>query len=126
MKNWIVAATIALQAVFEPAKSMLLTVLVLIVVDLVSGILAARKRGESIRSAGIGRTVVKLLIYEVSIALAFLTETYLTGPEIPCAKVVASLIGTTELLSVLENLNTLSNGDLLKSIIDKISSLGKR
>lgn len=126
MKSWATALIISLQAIFQPAQSMFATVLVLIVADLVTGILAARKRGESVNSAGIGRTIVKLLIYELAIALAFLTQTYLTGPDIPCAKIVASLVGTAELLSVLENLNTLSNGQLLKSIIDKISGLGKQ
>ncbi len=126
MKSWVVAAMVTIQAVFQPAKSMILTVLVLIVCDLITGILAARKQSKPIKSAGIGRTVVKLVIYELAIILAFLTETYLTGPSIPCSKVAASLIGTTELLSVLENLNILSNGDLLKSIIDKISQIGKQ
>lgn len=125
MRNWITAVLVSLQAIFQPAQSMLLTALVLIVVDLITGIAAAKKMGKPITSAGIGRTVVKLLVYEVAIALAFLTETYMTGPAIPCAKVAASLIGTTELLSVLENVNILSGGDLLKSIIDKISSIGK-
>lgn len=116
---------VTLQAIFQPAQAMILTVLVLIVCDLVTGILAARKQGKPIRSAGIGRTVVKLVIYELAICLAFLTETYLTGPSIAASKIAASLIGTTELLSVLENLNVLSNGDLLKSIIDRISKIGK-
>jgi phage-related holin len=126
VKNWILATMVTLQAVFQPAQSMLLTVLVLIVCDLITGVLAARKRGESIKSAGIGRTIVKLVIYELAIGLSFLAETYLMGPLIPASKIAASLIGTTELLSVLENLNTLSGGDLLKSIIDKLTSLGKQ
>lgn len=126
MKNWLIALMTTAQVILEPAKPMFLTVLLLIFVDLVSGILAARKRGESVNSAGIGRTVVKLLIYELVICLSFLAETYLMGPLIPASKICASLIGTAELLSVLENLNTLSGGTLLKAIIDKITSMGKQ
>lgn len=126
MRNWLIALMTTAQVILEPAKPMFLTVLLLIFVDLVSGILAARKRGESVNSAGIGRTVVKLLIYELVICLSFLAETYLMGPLIPASKICASLIGTAELLSVLENLNTLSGGTLLKAIIDKITSMGKQ
>ena len=126
MKNYLLALSTTLSAIFAPAKGMLVTALVLILIDLVTGIAAARKRKESINSAGIGRTVVKLMVYEISIALAFLTQTYLTGPNIPCASIVASLVGTTELLSCLENINEISGGQLLKQILDKISQLGKQ
>lgn len=126
MKNWLLALMTTVQVILEPAKPMFLTVLLLIVVDLVSGVLAARKRGESINSAGIGRTVGKLLIYELVIGLAFVAETYLMGPMIPASKICASLIGTAELLSVLENLNALSGGTLLKTIIEKLTTLGKQ
>lgn len=126
MKNFLLALTTSLSAIFAPAKGMLLTALLLIVVDLVTGILAARKRKETINSMGIGRTVVKLVVYELAIGLAFLTQTYLTGPGIPCASIVASLVGTTELLSCMENINELSGGQLLKAILDKLSTLGKQ
>lgn len=126
LKNWLIAALTTAQVILEPAKPMFLSVLFLIVVDLITGILAARKRNESINSAGIGRTVAKLVIYEAAICAAFIAETYLTGSLIPASKITASLIGTAELLSVLENLNALSNGELLKTLIDKLTSIGKQ
>ena len=122
MKEWGLKVALSLLAVFAPAKGMIVTAFVLIVVDLITGVLAARKEKQPITSAGIGRTVVKALVYETAIILAFLTQTYLTGPEIPCANIVASLIGLTELKSILENLQILSGGQLLNMIIDKLGS----
>jgi hypothetical protein len=122
LKNWAIKLSLTILAIFAPAGPMVLTVGALCIVDLVTGILAARKRGEAITSAGIGRTVSKLLVYEGAVLLAFLTQQYLTGPAVPCAQIVASLVGLTELTSCLENINELSGKDLLKSIIKKISS----
>lgn len=104
---------------------MLIAAAVLIFIDLITGMAAARKRHEPITSAGIGRSVAKLLVYEIAIALAFIAEKYLTGPNIPLSHIVASLVGVTELLSCYENINELSGQNLLKSIIDKIGSQNK-
>ena len=116
---------ITVLAIFAPAKAMVLTTLSLCLVDLITGVLAARKRGETITSAGLGRTITKLAVYETAVLLAFLTQQYLTGPNVPCAQIVASLIGLTELTSCMENMNSISGTDVLKSVIDKLSSKNK-
>ncbi len=126
MKNYLMSTLIALQAIFEPAKPMFLTIFVLMLSDLILGLLAAKKRGEALNSNGITRTVVKFIIYGVAVGLAFLTQTYLTGDAIPSAKIIASIIGTSELMSCMENLNSLSGGELLKQIIEKLNTLGKQ
>lgn len=122
MKQYIINTLLAIATVFAPAKAMLITCLALVVMDLITGIMASKKAGKPITSSGIRRTIAKLLIYEVTIALAFLTQTYLTGESIPVASIISGIVGLTELTSCLENLNTLSGGDLLKSIIDKLGS----
>lgn len=122
MKQILINAALAVTAVFMPAKAMFLTCLALVIVDLITGLSAARKRKEPITSSGIRRTVTKLLVYELAIALAYLTQKYLTGDSIPTANIVAGLIGITELVSCLENLNAISGQKLLKTIIDKLGS----
>lgn len=122
MRDWIIKISVTVAAMFAPAAPMILTVLALCLVDLITGIWAARKRGESITSAGISRTVVKLLVYETAILLAWITQLHLTGDAVPVAKIVASLVGITELLSCLENINTISGTNLLKTIIEKLGS----
>jgi phage-related holin len=116
---------VALLAVFAPIQSVLLTALTLVLADLITGILASRHRGEKITSAGLQRTVVKLLVYMAVIMLGFLTETYLTGSTVAICKIISSYVGLTELTSIMENLNEISGGSLLKSLISKLGSQNK-
>lgn len=112
---------VALLAIFAPAKSMILASLVMVLIDLLTGLIAARKRQEPITSSGLKRTIIKIAVYEVAILLAFLAETYLILDVLPVAKVVSSFVGITELKSIYENLNEIGGGDLLKSLISKLN-----
>lgn len=109
-------------AVFAPVKAVIITVGVLIVADLVVGLLAARKRGEAIGSAGLRRTVTKAFVYEAAVMLGFLTETYLTGASIPITKLVSGFIGVVELKSILESLDELNGTPLYAALISKLGS----
>lgn len=122
MKQWIINLVLASLALLAPAKSMLLTCLVLILADLVTGLLAAWKTKEPITSAGIRRTVVKLFVYELAIILAYITQKYLLLDSIPASNIVAGAIGLAEMVSCMENLNRISGTDLLKSLISKLGS----
>lgn len=125
MRSYISAIIVSLSAIFAPIQSVMVTMLVLILADLVTGIIAARKRGEAISSSSIRRTVSKILIYEVAIALGFIAQAYLIKDIIPVANLIGSVVGLVELKSVLENLNSISGQDLLKSVIDKLGSQNK-
>lgn len=125
MKLYLSAALLGIASIFAPIQSVLLVTLVLISADLLTGMYAAYKRGEAIQSSAIRRTVSKVLIYEIAIALAFLAEHYLMGDTLPAAKLIASMVGMVELKSVLENLNSISGTDLLKSVIEKLGSQNK-
>jgi phage-related holin len=121
MKHLAYNLVIAALLVFLPIKATLITVMVLVGVDLITGIIAARKRGESITSSGLKRTVVKALAYEAAIILGFLVQSFLTGDTVPVVKILGGLVGMTELKSVLENLEEITGIPLLKTLIDKIS-----
>jgi phage-related holin len=99
--------------------------MVMTLVDLITGLLAARKRGEAVTSLGLRRTVTKLMVYELLVCLAFITEMYLTGPMVPVVKIFAGFIGLTELKSVMENLETLTGMPLIKTLIDKLTNVEK-
>jgi phage-related holin len=111
---------IAIIAVFAPAQAMILSSLALVLIDLITGVMAARKQSVPITSGGLRRTISKLFIYELAILLGFLTQTYLTGEHIPVASIISGFIGLTELTSCLENLNIIGGNNLLKVILDKI------
>jgi hypothetical protein len=98
---------------------MLVTVLALMLGDLFLGIWASKKRGEAITSNGIRRTLTKLVVYELGLLFAFLAEHYLELP-IPVCKLIAGMVAVTEMTSILENLNDISGGSFLKTIISTL------
>lgn len=117
---------LSLLGVFAPIKGIIITVGIVIIVDLITGVLAARKRGEAISSAAIRRTVSKLLIYQTAILTGFLIETYLTSDLVPITKIVASIIGIVEGKSVFENLNSISDNKLFSEILNKLGSVNDK
>jgi phage-related holin len=125
MKSHLAHLGLAILAVFAPAQSMIISTLVLVVVDLITGLIAAHKQGIPITSSGLRRTIGKTLIYEVVILIAFLAQQYLTGPVIPVSSIAAGFIGLTELTSCVENLNVIGGGSLLKALLTKLDSANK-
>lgn len=113
---------LAALAALAPIKAILISVGFLIIFDLFTGIWAASKRGEPIKSAAMRRTVSKMVIYQVAVISGFLVEQYLMNNLIPVAKLVASVIGLVELSSVLENCNSILGKNLFKSIIARLGS----
>ena len=115
------ALFLALIVVFAPIQAAVITTFTLIILDLVTGIMAAKKRGEPISSSGLKRTVGKILLYEISIVAAFLVQQYLTGDLFPASKLVTAMIGLVELSSILENMNTLNGSPIFKALITKLT-----
>lgn len=121
MKQVFTNLILSMLLLFAPIKAALLMVMALTVVDLVSGLIAAKKRGEKITSSGLKRTLVKVFVYEIVTMLGYLTEQYLTGDLLPLLKILTSYIGLVELKSVLENIESITGLDLLKVLIDRIN-----
>ena len=121
METWLKALLVSAVAILAPIQAVMMTVGFLIFADLGTGMLAARKRGEKITSAGIRRTVSKMAVFQVAVISGFLVETYI-GVGIPVSKLVASVIGVTELLSVLENVQTVHGSPIFAKIISKLGS----
>ena len=122
MKEWAVKILVSAMSVLMPIQGTLLTVGVLIFADLITGVWAARKRGEAITSAMLRRSVSKILVYHLVVITGFLVDTYLTGGLIPIAKLAGSVIGLVELTSIMENSNTILGRNIFKSIIVKLGS----
>lgn len=121
MKQKILLAISSICAVFAPIEKTIGTVALLILIDLVSGIVAAKKRNEPITSAGLRRTISKLVIFELSLCIGFLAEHYISG-SLPFTNLIGSFISLGEMTSVMENLNEISGGSLLTTLIQKIGS----
>lgn len=107
----VVKAIALILWLLAPIQKALLTALALVFLDLITGLLAARKQKIPITSFGLRRTVAKLLAYETAIVIAFAVETNLAA-GIPFAHIVGGFIGVTELKSVYENIQILTGVDL--------------
>lgn len=110
-------------SVFAPIKPIIITMIVLVFVDLITGVLAARKRGEKINSAGIRRTVVKLTLYLTAICIGYLVEKYMLSDYLAVSKIAAGLIGLVETKSLFENIDILNGEPIFKSLIKKLGSV---
>jgi phage-related holin len=113
---------LSILAVFAPIKSILIVTGFLIITDLISGILAAKKRGETISSSGLRRTVTKMLVYNLAVISGFLVEKYMISDILAISKLIAGVISIVELKSILENLNTINGSSIFKGIIEKLGS----
>lgn len=122
MKEWLIKIALATLAALAPIQAVLVSVGVLIMMDLVTGIAAAYKRGDKISSAIMRRTISKILVYECAVIAAFVLETYLLQGFMPATKIVGGVIGLVEFKSILENSNTIIGGDVFRSILKKLGS----
>lgn len=117
--KFLTSLPLAIFCVLAPVSPVLATALILVVVDLLTGVVAAKKKGEVINSRGLRRSVTKLFIYEIALMVAFLAGQYLLM-ELPVLKIVASMIGLTELRSVFENLSVISDEPVIKLLVGKL------
>lgn len=120
--EYLKALFIATLAVFAPIQASLVTVVVLIFADLITGIWAAYKRDEQITSSGLRRTISKLILFEAGLALGFLAETYLLYGTLPLAKLIAGMIAMTELKSISENTDDILGESLFTVLMHKLGS----
>lgn len=120
--KYLIPIAMAAIAFLMPLKTVCIAIAVLTLVDLITGLLAAKKCKNPITSSGLKRTVAKLALYYAAVLLGFVAGQYLISPDlIPIEKLITTLIGAVELKSCLENLDIVSGGSFFKSIIDKLS-----
>jgi len=101
-----------------PIQATMLSIGVLVLLDLITGLWAAHKNGEVITSQGIRRTVSKTLAYQMAVIASFIMEQqFLMG--IPVVRVVSGLIAVTEFKSLMENITKITGLDFMKEMIGK-------
>ena len=98
---------LAILAILAPIQASILAVGFLIVADLITGIAAAYKKGESIKSERLKNTAVKMLVYNLLLMSSFIAETYLT-PWIPFTNITLSFLAIVEVKSLGENFHNIT------------------
>jgi hypothetical protein len=122
MKEWLHGILVSSVAFLLPIKLVILTAGILIIADLFTGMLAAKKRGEKITSAALSRTVAKMAVYQTVIITGFMLQKNLLGDIVPVINIVGGVIGMVEFKSIIENANTILGTDIFKEIIKKMAS----
>lgn len=104
MLSWIASYIISVAAFLS-------FTLVIVLVDLYSGRLAAKHRGEAIISKHYRNTVRKYILYMLGILIAELFVRVFQLP-IPLTYMVAGVVALTEIKSIFENIETVTGVNL--------------
>jgi phage-related holin len=100
-----------------PIQASVITVFALVVVDLVFGLIAAKKAGKKIESRKLAHTPLKFLVYFASITVVYAADTYI-GLAVPATKIVTGIIGATEVLSLLEKAEMITGAPIFQKLRD--------
>jgi uncharacterized membrane protein HdeD (DUF308 family) len=106
---------------FTPILPAVYSIIFLGGADFLTGILAAKKRGEEITSNKMFRSIIKVLLYNLLLITSFIVQEHLMT-YIPWVKLATSAIATIEIKSLYENASTILGIDLwkyVKNIMDK-------
>lgn len=96
--------------------------LVIVLVDLYTGRMAAKHRGEAIKSSGYRQSVKKYILYMLGILISELFIRVFSLP-IPLTYMVAGVVALTEIKSIFENIETVTGVDLWGYVGEKITRL---
>lgn len=106
LKLWVTIPVVIYQFMFDVNhESSMLILAVLILLDTITGVTAARDRGECIESKKFIKAAFKLGIYGLLVSASFLTDSLvgLTGAFFEIDKFMLGFLAATELISIIEN-----------------------
>ena len=126
MKDWLSGILASSIAFLLPIKMVIITAGILLIADLITGIFAAKKRGEKITSAGLSRTVAKMAVYQTVIITGYMLQMNLLGNMVPVINIVGGVIGMVEFKSIIENANTILETDIFKEVMKRLSSVNNQ
>lgn len=101
----------------EPLSVLMLWFLIFVLCDMITGIAAAVKERQIITSHGLQRTVVKFLMYAMTIVLLNAIDVYmLVVAHLGLAKIGATIICGIELYSIFENCYRITGNEVFKAL----------
>jgi len=125
--NFLSGIIVAFLGYFAPIKGVIHVMVIAIILDLIFGIIAARRRKEGIKSAKLWRTAYKLFIAVIIVALLYAMDIEIGVEIIKLHRIVAWLITGFEIWSILESGGQITNHKLFrilkKYMEDKVESV---
>lgn len=111
-----------LVSFFTPVTPWIIAIGLFVVADFITGMFAAKKKGEKIHSNKMFKTIPKFVAYGLGIVVAH-ALTLLFFKDFPAVKLVSGLIAFIEVKSLDENIKVLTGhslfGDLIKMLNPK-------
>lgn len=115
--------TFWLFTLLAPLTGVVITVILLIVVDFITGSYASYVKKKPIESKRIGHTVSKFFIYNLVIISAYFLEKEIVS-EVPFLKIIAGFIAIAEIKSILENYNKIYGVNPFKALVNFFKQTG--
>lgn len=103
---------------FSHAYPMMMAIGFFLVADFITGIMAAKKRGEDISSKKMRPTITKGIGYMIAILVAHVFQNHFLA-DIEVLKIVAGLIAFIEVKSLDENFRDITGKSLFKQFLKK-------
>jgi phage-related holin len=119
LQQWFLKYSLLLLAsaltFISPLNATLFFVGLISFIDLATGILGAKSKGQAITSRKLIRKFYIAISYFFGILIAHIMEKYF-GDAVPMTKAVVAIIAVTEIQSVRENITAISGVDILKPL----------
>lgn len=107
-------------AFMMPIHTLIIGVGALILLDTIAGLYRAFKLKQSITSKKFGHIISKILLYNIAIISGYILQWIIGIDVLPISKLIASVIGLTEIKSILENVNEITGIDLWKFVMNYV------
>lgn len=122
LKFWPSVVVPALGFLFGMENTLILqSLLVLVVFDFITGIIAARQSGEQIKSKSAVRSAFKVAVYGLLVSAAHLTEA-ITPIATFIEEAVITFLALTEMISIIENVGKMGYA-IPKRLLKKLQNL---
>jgi small neutral amino acid transporter SnatA (MarC family) len=129
--NYIKSVILYTMAFFSPVWSNILLVTLFILMDTITGILASRKLGESIRLERFKDIFYKIILYHTCMLIGFMTDILLIGEfliqvfsiELLLTKLISLTIIFTEAASINNNIFKITNKSPFEMFTDMLKKV---
>jgi hypothetical protein len=109
---------------FAPVYPLIAAIGFFVFADFLTGIQAAKKRGEKITSKKMKSTVIKFGAYGIAVVTSFLIEKFFLD-GIPALKIISGLVAFIEVKSINENMKDITGTDIFGEILKRFPKLNK-
>jgi len=97
--------------------------MILLVIDLITGIWKSLKRHHPITSKKLGDTIKKIILYNIAIITAFLVQHLIAMEAVKLMWFLAVLISVKEFKSIIENIEVITNTKLWDFLVRQITEI---